>query len=69
MYSCQLTTIGETKRNAPVIGDNVYIAPECNIMGERIGDGVTIGTGSVIVKDVPSNCVIVGNPGRIIRGK
>ena len=37
--------------------------------GGRIGAGITIGTGSVIVKDVPSNCVIVGNPGRIIRGK
>jgi acetyltransferase-like isoleucine patch superfamily enzyme len=28
---------------------------------------VTIGAGSVVVKDVPDNAVVVGNPGRIIK--
>ena len=28
---------------------------------------VIVGAGSVVVKDVPSNCVVVGNPARIIK--
>ena len=32
-----------------------------------IGDNVTIGVNTVIVKDVPSNVVIAGNPYKIIR--
>lgn len=26
-----------------------------------------IGAGSVVVKDIPDNCVVAGNPSRIIR--
>jgi acyl-[acyl carrier protein]--UDP-N-acetylglucosamine O-acyltransferase len=33
----------------------------------RIGDRVRIGAGSVILRDVPSDCTVVGIPGRIIR--
>ncbi len=32
-----------------------------------IGDNVTIGAGSVVVKDIPSNCVAVGNPCKKIK--
>ena len=32
-----------------------------------IGDNVTIGAGSVVVKDIPSNCIAVGNPARVIK--
>lgn len=39
----------------------------CIIGGVSIGDNVVIGAGSVVVKDVPSNVVIAGNPARIIR--
>ena len=31
------------------------------------GDKVVIGAGSVVVKDIPSNCVAVGNPCKVIR--
>ena len=27
----------------------------------------TIGTGSVVLKDVPANCTVVGNPARIVK--
>ena len=30
--------------------------------GVTIGDNVVIGGGSVVVRDIPSNCVAVGNP-------
>ena len=32
-----------------------------------IGDNVVIGPLCVVLKDVPSNCTVVGNPARIIR--
>ena len=33
----------------------------------HIGDNVTIGAGSVVTKDIPSDVVAVGNPCRVIR--
>ena len=32
-----------------------------------IGDNVKIGGNSVVVKDVPANCTVVGVPGRIVK--
>lgn len=52
----------------PIIGDNVYIGVGARVIGDiKIGDNVKIGANSVVFKDVPSNCVVVGNPGRIIK--
>lgn len=44
------------------IGGNTVINP-----GVTIGDNVVIGSGSVVTKDVPSNCVAAGNPCRVLR--
>ena len=33
----------------------------------HIGDNVTIGAGSVVVSDIPSNTVAVGNPCKVIK--
>ena len=45
------------------IGDNVWIGGSVTILaGVTIGDNVTIGAGSVVTRDIPSNCVAVGNP-------
>lgn len=33
----------------------------------RIGDYVEIGANTVVVKDVPSNCVVAGIPARILK--
>ena len=54
---------------APVtIGNNVWIGGSSVILpGITIGDNVTIGAGSVVTKSIPSNCVAVGNPCRVIR--
>jgi maltose O-acetyltransferase len=37
------------------------------LAGVTIGDNVTIGAGSVVTRDIPSNCVAVGNPCRAIK--
>jgi putative colanic acid biosynthesis acetyltransferase WcaB len=52
----------------PVIGNNVDIgAHSCLIGHVSIGDNVIIGAGSVVTKSFPANCVIVGNPARILK--
>ena len=44
------------------------ISPGCNVIGNIvIGDNAVVGIGSVVVKDVPENCVVAGNPAKIIR--
>lgn len=37
------------------------------LMGTKIGDNVIVGAGSVVSGNIPSNCVIAGNPARVIR--
>ena len=68
----QLTTLGNKRdgdnANRPWIGDNVTLGTNVTIIGAiHIGNNVTIGAGSVVVKDVPDNAVVVGNPARIIK--
>ena len=50
------------------VGNNVWIGAGVQVMpGVTIGDNVVIGGGSVVVKDIPSNSVAVGNPCHVIR--
>lgn len=50
------------------VGDNVWIGAGVQVMpGVTVGSNVVIGGGSVVVKDIPSNCVAVGNPCKVIR--
>ncbi|MBA7561971.1 hypothetical protein ES695_16675 [Candidatus Atribacteria bacterium 1244-E10-H5-B2] len=35
----------------------------------KIGKNVTIGAGSVVIKDIPDNVIAVGNPAKIIKSK
>ena len=52
----------------PISGDNVWVGGQSVICpGVTIGDDVTIGAGSIVTKDVPSHCVVAGNPAKIIR--
>lgn len=51
-----------------VIGDDCWIGSNVTILpGVTIGAGTTIGAGSVVTKDIPANCVAVGNPCRVLR--
>ena len=50
------------------IGEKCFIGANAIIMaGITIGDEVIIGSGAVVTKNIPSNCIIVGNPARILR--
>lgn len=49
------------KRGAS-IGANSTILP-----GITIGENALVGAGSVVTKDVPDNCVVVGNPAKVKR--
>lgn len=52
------------------IGDNCYIGTGSTILGPvKIGNNVTIAAGTVVVKDVPDNCIVAGNPAKIIKFK
>ncbi|PVH90797.1 trimeric LpxA-like protein, partial [Periconia macrospinosa] len=45
------------------IGENVYVGNGCIIeAGVRIGNGAIIRPGSVVVRDIPPNCIAFGNP-------
>lgn len=63
-------TIGGRSKHVevPVIGNNVYMGPGCRILGPiKIGDNVIIGPNSVVLHDVPSNSIVVGIPGKVIK--
>ena len=52
---------------------DTWIGKECNIgahsiimPGVRVGDNCVVAAASVVMKDVPPNCLVAGNPARII---
>ena len=50
------------------VGNNVWFGAGVTVCpGVNIGDNCTIGAGSVVVRDIPANCVAAGNPCRVIR--
>ncbi len=52
------------------IGSNCFIGIKAIILpGVKIGDEVIVGAGTVVTKDIPSNSIVVGNPGRILDRK
>jgi serine acetyltransferase len=62
------TTIGATAKGRPTIGNNVALGANVTIIGNiSIGNNVSIGAGSVVTKSIPDNCVVVGNPARIVK--
>lgn len=49
------------------IGESVTIHPKSVIgQGITIGDGAKIGIGAVVMKNVPANATVIGNPARVV---
>lgn len=68
----QGVTLGGTGKDVgkrhPTIGSNVVIGAGAKVLGPfSVGDGSKIGASAVVLKEVPPNCTVVGNPGRIVR--
>lgn len=61
-----LTDIGNS---APInIGDDVLIGTRCVILkGVTIGARTIIGSGSIVTKSIPSDCIAAGNPCKVIK--
>lgn len=58
----------EHGKRHPTIGNNVMISTGAKVLGSfKVGDNSKIGAGSVVLKEVPPNCTVVGVPGRIVR--
>lgn len=57
----------EPEKRHPTIGNNVVIGAGAKVLGPvTIGDNVKIGANSVVTKDIPSDSIVVGVPGRIV---
>lgn len=62
------TTFFRTYAHAVEIENNVWIGGGCILLpGVTIGENSVIGAGSVVNRPIPSTCVAVGNPCRVIR--
>ncbi len=60
----------ERKIRHPHLEKNVIIGSNACVLGAiRIGEGARIGSGSVVIADVPPGATVVGVPGRVVRGK
>ncbi|MEE3719950.1 serine O-acetyltransferase [Tumidithrix elongata RA019] len=58
----------ETGKRHPTLGENVVVGAGAKVLGNiQIGDRVNIGAGSIVLRDVPAHCTVVGIPGRVIR--
>lgn len=59
--------IGYSKIGRVEIGSNVFIGANAIILPNiKIGSNVVIGAGTIVSKDIPDNCVVVGNPAKVI---
>ena len=62
----QVCTIGAgSEPGAPIIGDHVMLGAHTCVLGPvRVGDRVAIGSGAVVVTDIPSDSTAVGVPAK-----
>lgn len=60
-----LIVAGSIIGGSVIIGDYCFLGMGCMIKNKvKIGNNVTIGAGAVVLKDVPDNATVYGNPAR-----
>ncbi len=58
----------EKGKRHPTIGNNVVVGAGAKVLGSfSVGDFSNIGSNAVVLREVPNNCTVVGNPGRIVK--
>ncbi|RKN65172.1 serine O-acetyltransferase EpsC [Paenibacillus ginsengarvi] len=58
----------ETGKRHPTLGNNVVVGMGAKVMGSfQVGDNSKVGANAVVLKEVPPNSTVVGNPGRIVK--
>lgn len=55
------------QKNKVIISEGAWIGENVCIIGASVGRNSVVGANSVVTKDVPDYCVVVGNPSRIIK--
>lgn len=58
------------RKGSPKIADRVWIGPGAVIVGRvEIGSNVLVAPNAFVNFDVPSDSIVIGNPGKIIKNK
>ena len=58
----------ERGKRHPTLGSHVVVGAGAKVLGGiRIGDNVKVGANAVVLRSVPPNSTVVGNPGRIVK--
>jgi len=58
----------ERGKRHPTLGNHVVVGAGAKVLGGiRIGDNVKVGANAVVLRSVPANSTVVGNPGRIVK--
>ena len=68
----QGVTLGGTgaarEKRHPTLGNNVMVGCGAKVLGPfKVGNNVKIAANSVVLREVPDNCTVVGIPGHIVR--
>ncbi len=57
----------ERRERHPTLGSGVVVGTNACVLGAiYLGDGARIGSGSVVIRDVPEGATVVGIPGRVV---
>lgn len=65
----QCVTVGNIRgsKRLPIIGNNVFLEPGAKVLGAvTLGDNVIVRANTLVLSDVPSGSLVVGNPARIL---
>jgi serine O-acetyltransferase len=61
-------TSSEPIKRHPTVRDGVVLGTDAVVLGDIVvGEGAKVGSGSVVVRDVPDFATVVGVPGRVVR--